>query len=94
MELVKVGVKGLVAALNSLEALVECGAQIGKDGKVGIDDLQYLVDLGKKYEVFGEAVKNFKGIPAEIKDFDKEELVLVVMEISEIAMKLKAVFSK
>ncbi len=88
------GIGGLVAVFDSIEALVECASKVSEDHKVGIDDIQYLVDLGKKYQVFVDMVKGLKSIPDEVKDLDREELVMLVKEFSDIIFKLKHIFIK
>ncbi len=93
-EELKVGIDGLVAVLGSLSAIAVCASDVAKDGKVGIDDLSALVTLGKKYDVFVGAAKNFSQIPAEVKDLDKEELVLVLTKLSGVAMEIKNIFLK
>jgi hypothetical protein len=87
-----VGIQSLVSLFDAIEALADCADKVATDGRLGIDDLAQLVELGKKYEVFVEMVKGLKEIPAEIKDLEKDEVIVLIKEIAEVIFKLKGIF--
>jgi hypothetical protein len=49
------------------------------DGKINVNDVQHILNLGKQHQVLIDAVNGVKEIPAELKDLDKAELLEIIM---------------
>lgn len=66
----KLGIKEVKEMVDLVVAVVESGAEIMKDGKVGIEDLGSVMRL---VPYIGPAVQDAHMIPAELKDLDSDE---------------------
>ena len=87
---VAVDVKETLEFLNGIELVSVVGAKIVSDSKVNASDLAYLVDLIKGFDTLKIAVDGIKNIPAEIKDIDSAEAIMITSKVFEIVKAIKA----
>lgn len=66
---------------DSINGLVDIGEDVLEDGKIDLNDLKYLGDLGKESQKFIKAVKAYKEIISEAKDIDPLEAVKIVQTL-------------
>jgi hypothetical protein len=81
-------IKETLEVLKAVETLTETVGLVAADGKVNVADLVHLLNVVKNVQVFVEAVKGAKLIPAEVKDLSQEELVQVGAAALAIAKKV------
>lgn len=60
--------------LAAVELLAVTGVKIAKGG-IGVDDIQPALNLLSNLNVFSDAIKGVKEIPAEFKDIDEKEAI-------------------
>jgi len=88
------GIAELLAILECAKHVSVCGAGISSDGKIGIADIKYVVELIKQYEDFSTMIKGFKETLPEAKDIDAAEATQLVAKIFEIVKAVKDELAK
>lgn len=83
------GIKETLELLDGLKVIGVTGSKVFADGKIKLDDLPKLLELGKKFEVIKEAVLGVDQIKDEVKDLDQEEIMQLVAKILELASAMK-----
>lgn len=83
------GIKETKELMQGLGMLGEAGLKIAADGKVAIDDLKHLVDLGQNLDKLIEAAKDVDMIDDELKDLDEAEMMELAGEVISLVKKLR-----
>jgi hypothetical protein len=91
MKLETLPVTEIVEFLDGLKLLSVSGVKVFADGKVNLTDLAIIVDLAKQYDILVSAVKGLDKVPAEIKDIDNAEAIILVSKVFEIIAAIKNV---
>lgn len=81
-------IKELNEALDGVKVLSVEIKQIIKGG-IGLEDLQHLVDLAKKYDVLEAAFSGLSEVPKEIKDLDESEAAQLLSKVFQILNAVK-----
>lgn len=84
------GVKELLEAIKACEDIIEAVKMVMKDGKIDMSDLAVLKDLAAKQAEILDGVKGLGEIPAEVKDLDLAEAMVVVNELVAAIRRYKA----
>jgi len=79
MEGTKLGLKETTEVCDLIVDMVKVGIEIGKDGKVSVEDVTTLFRL---IPVVGPAFDNLKAIPEELKDMDPSEAAELVAHVA------------
>lgn len=85
----ELSIKETLEVLDGLEVLAVAGVAISADGKIGVDDLKYLVDVAKKFNVIQEAVKDADLALKEIGDLDEGEAAQIIAKVFSIVKSVK-----
>ncbi len=89
-----VGTKETLELLHAIQFLSVNIAAALKDGKINIDDLPILLNLMKQTRVIIDGIRDFKEIPSEVGDMDREEALQVGYKIYEIIRAVKKEIEK
>ena len=82
-------VKELMEVLEGIEAAGVPVAKVLADGKVNAADLPHALELVQNHQKLIDAVEGVKEIPAEVKDIDPAEAVLIVQKLYSVIGKIK-----
>ena len=82
------GIKELSELLDGIEILLVAGKKIAADG-INKDDLTIVFELFNQFSVLKEAFTGLKELPAEIKDIDEAELLMLGTKLYSIIKSLK-----
>ena len=85
------GIKELSEALDALKSLAVTGAKVGKDGKIGADDLAHLVEFLQNIDVVIAGFKGIGDIKLEVKDLKEDEVLVLVAKVFSIIKEIKEV---
>lgn len=85
----KRGIKETKELVDGLKVLSKAGYAIAKDGKVSLDDLEHLVELGKEFETIMDAFKDLGDIDDEMKDLDEAEAIEIVAHLYKAVKEIK-----
>jgi hypothetical protein len=83
---------GINETLEVLDGLKEAGVMISKiaaDKKIGLNDLQHIVEAAKKFDVFKNAITGADKVIVEAKDLDAMEASIIVAKVFEIVKAIK-----
>ena len=83
------GIKELSEALDALKSLAVTGAKVGKDGKIGADDLAHLVEFLQNIDVVIAGFKGIGDIKLEVKDLKEDEVLVLVAKVFSIIKEIK-----
>lgn len=83
-------IKELKELLEGLKLLAVTAKKISADGKINVDDLSSIVELGMQMGTLAAAVEGIDQVPAELKDLDEAE----VIELITIGYSIAAEISK
>lgn len=73
--------------------LITAGAkEVLKDGKVGLSDAGAAVAMFKEFQVLVDAIESMNLIPAELKDLDQEEALILVKDLFPLLQDMKDIF--
>jgi hypothetical protein len=89
MKLEALPVTEIIEFLDGIKLLAVSGVKVFADGKVNPTDLAIIVDLAKQYDILAAAVKGLDKVPAEIKDIDNAEAIILVSKVFEIVTAIK-----
>jgi len=83
-------IKEIMDIMDLLQALAIAGAKVGKDGKIGPNDLLVILDLLKDADKFKEAFTGLKEIPSEAKDLTEDEVFALLAKLFVIIKAVKS----
>lgn len=78
------GIKELVELLEGLEVLASAAGAVLEDGKVRLNDVSVVIDLGSKFQVLADAVGGLSDVPKEAKDLSEEEVKQLVSKVYDV----------
>lgn len=76
-------VQSVIVVLEAVKALSDSLGEVLKDGKIGLTDISELPEL---FSVAKSMVDAMKGVPAELKDLDAEEIKEVLSKAVEVVV--------
>ena len=72
------GIKESKELIIAVKEIAKFAYGVGKDKKIGADDLEKLVELGKKFDEIMEGFKGLNEIKEEMKNLDEMEVVELI----------------
>jgi hypothetical protein len=87
----KLGINETLEILEGAKVLSVAVSGALKDGKIGLADLQYAVELAKQFDVFKDAVTGAEKAIPEAKDLDSAEAAIILAKVFEIVAAIRAV---
>lgn len=84
--------KGIEEALEILEGIKAVGVPLKAalaDGKINALDLPHALALLKNHEILIQAIEGAGNIPAEAKDIDSQEAVIIASKVFEVIKAIK-----
>lgn len=88
-EVQKLGIKETQEIFEGVKPLVVAGVKIGADGKVGVEDLEHLLNLSKQLDVILAGVKGADQALKELKDLDQQEMLQLVGSVYSLVTAIK-----
>ena len=83
-------IKETLELLKALGLVAVTVKKIAADGKVNVDDLSSLIELGSKMSVLADGVSGAGDIISELKDLDQAEVLAIINELYKISGEINA----
>ena len=72
------GIKETKEFIIAVKEIAKFAYGVGKDKKIGADDLEKLIELGKKFDEIMEGFKDLEEIKEEMKNLNEMEVVELI----------------
>ena len=83
------GIKEITELLDGLGELASFAGAATKDGRIGIDDLSYLIALGSKFDVLANAASGIDEALLEAKNLKQDEVLVIIGKVYEIVKRFE-----